>query len=58
MPIFFLADAKALSADGYPRCLSNLGRVIINGKYAPILGRVPRVYYKGKKEQFSANYLY
>lgn len=32
-------------ADGYPRCLSNLGRV-------------PRVYYKGGKEQFSANYLY
>lgn len=27
-------------ADGYPRCLSNIGRVIINGKYAPILGRV------------------
>lgn len=27
-------------ADGYPRCLSNLGRVIINGKYAKILGRV------------------
>ena len=101
-------------ADGYPRCLSNLGRVIINGKYAPILGRVcmdqfmvditdidnvdidtevilvgcqgdavlsmeevselahsfnyelpcrisrrvPRVYYKDGKEQFSANYLY
>jgi alanine racemase len=27
-------------ADGYPRCLSNIGRVIINGKYAPIVGRV------------------
>ena len=27
-------------ADGYPRCLSNMGRVIINGEYAPILGRV------------------
>lgn len=27
-------------ADGYPRCLSNIGRVIINGRYAPILGRV------------------
>ena len=27
-------------ADGYPRCLSNLGRVIVNGKYAPITGRV------------------
>lgn len=27
-------------ADGYPRCLSNIGRVLINGRYAPILGRV------------------
>ncbi len=27
-------------ADGYPRLLSNKGRVIINGKYAPIVGRV------------------
>ena len=27
-------------ADGYPRCLSNIGRVMINGKYAPIVGRV------------------
>lgn len=27
-------------ADGYPRCLSNMGRVIVNGQYAPILGRV------------------
>lgn len=27
-------------ADGYPRCLSNIGRVIINNQYAPILGRV------------------
>lgn len=27
-------------ADGYPRCLSNRGRVIINGKYAPVVGRV------------------
>lgn len=27
-------------ADGYPRCLSNCGKVIINGKYANILGRV------------------
>lgn len=27
-------------ADGYPRCLSNIGKVIINGKYAPIVGRV------------------
>ena len=27
-------------ADGYPRCLSNKGRVIINGRYANIIGRV------------------
>mgnify|MGYP002706888054 FL=1 len=27
-------------ADGFPRCLSNKGKVIINGKYAKILGRV------------------
>ncbi len=27
-------------ADGYPRALSNKGRVIIDGKYAPIVGRV------------------
>lgn len=27
-------------ADGYPRLLSNKGRVIVNGKYAPIIGRV------------------
>ena len=27
-------------ADGYPRLLSNKGRVIINGRYAPIVGRI------------------
>lgn len=27
-------------ADAFPRCLSNKGKVIINGKYARILGRV------------------
>lgn len=27
-------------ADGYPRLLSNKGRVLINGRFAPILGRV------------------
>ena len=27
-------------ADGYPRLLSNRGRVIINGSYAPIVGRI------------------
>ncbi len=27
-------------ADGYPRSLSNIGRVLVNGKYAPVIGRV------------------
>lgn len=27
-------------ADGYPRCLSNGSNVIINGKFAPIVGRI------------------
>lgn len=27
-------------ADGYPRCLSNKGRVLINGQFADIVGRV------------------
>lgn len=27
-------------ADGYPRLLSNTGRIIVNGRYAPIVGRV------------------
>ena len=27
-------------ADGYPRALSNKGRVLIHGQYAPIIGRV------------------
>lgn len=27
-------------ADGYPRAQSNIGRVIVRGKYAPIIGRV------------------
>lgn len=27
-------------ADGYPRCLSSKGRVLINGAYAPIVGRI------------------
>ena len=27
-------------ADGYPRTLSNRGRVLINGRFAPIIGRV------------------
>lgn len=27
-------------ADGYPRCLSNEGEVLVNGKRAPIIGRI------------------
>ncbi len=27
-------------ADGYPRALSNVGKVIVNGHYAPIVGRI------------------
>lgn len=27
-------------ADGYPRCLSNIGKVLIGGEFAPIVGRV------------------
>jgi len=27
-------------ADGYPRLLSNRGRVIVRGEYAPVVGRV------------------
>lgn len=27
-------------ADGYPRCLSNKGRVLVAGQFAPIVGRV------------------
>lgn len=27
-------------ADGYPRALSNCGKVIINGKFAPVVGRI------------------
>ena len=34
------ATVSAGYADGYPRAQSGIGRVIINGKYAPILGRV------------------
>ena len=27
-------------ADGYPRCLSNIGEVLVKGKRAPIIGRI------------------
>ena len=35
-----IATVSAGYADGYPRALSNAGRVIVNGCYAPIVGRV------------------
>ena len=35
-----VATVPAGYADGYPRCLSNIGRVLVNGKFAKILGRV------------------
>jgi hypothetical protein len=35
-----IATVSAGYADGYPRAQSNIGRVIIHGKYAPITGRV------------------
>ena len=35
-----VATVSAGYADGYPRAQSNIGRVLIRGKYAPILGRV------------------
>ncbi len=35
-----VATLAAGYADGYPRSLSNKGRVLIHGEYAPILGRV------------------
>ena len=35
-----LATVTAGYADGYPRFLSNKGRVIIGGEYCPIVGKV------------------
>lgn len=35
-----VATVAAGYADGYPRAQSNIGRVIIRGQYAPIIGRV------------------
>lgn len=35
-----IATVSAGYADGYPRALSGCGRVIVKGKYAPIVGRV------------------
>lgn len=39
-PCTRIATVSAGYADGYPRALSNKGRVLIHGRYAPILGRV------------------
>ena len=39
-PCTRIATFSAGYADGYPRALSNKGRVLIHGRYAPILGRV------------------
>jgi len=35
-----IATVPAGYADGYPRLLSNSGRVIVRGQYAPIVGRI------------------
>lgn len=35
-----IATVSVGYADGYPRALSNVGRVLIHGQYAPIVGRV------------------
>ena len=39
-PCTRIATVSAGYADGYPRALSNRGRVLIHGQFAPILGRV------------------
>lgn len=39
-PVTRIATVSVGYADGYPRALSSKGRVLIHGKYAPILGRV------------------
>ncbi len=35
-----IATLAAGYADGYPRSLSNRGKVLINGRFAPVIGRV------------------
>ena len=35
-----IATVSVGDADGYPRALSNKGRVLIHGQFAPVLGRV------------------
>ena len=39
-PMTRIATVSAGYADGYPRCLSNKSKVLINGEFAPITGRV------------------
>ena len=39
-PVTRIATVSVGYADGYPRALSNMGRVLIRGQAAPILGRV------------------
>lgn len=39
-PVTRIATVSVGYADGYPRALSSKGRVLIHGRYAPILGRV------------------
>ena len=39
-PCTRIATVSAGYADGYPRALSNRGKVLIHGQFAPILGRV------------------
>jgi alanine racemase len=39
-PVTRIATVSVGYADGYPRALSSKGRVLIHGKFAPILGRV------------------
>ncbi len=39
-PVTRIATVSVGYADGYPRALSNKGRVLIHGKSAPIIGRV------------------
>ena len=35
-----VATVQAGYADGYPRALSNKGRVLVHGRFAPVIGRV------------------
>ncbi|QOV19094.1 alanine racemase [Blautia liquoris] len=39
-PMTKIATISVGYADGYPRALSSIGRVLIHGQYAPILGRI------------------